>query len=109
MKNKFILSTALTVLSISMSVAYADDGERLLRSVSSSSGTTENPEPEGEHAFIKLMNFHVPAQSANGELRVADNALEYNDIDGGLVKTEEKAKPLINAYVYGPVIGFERA
>ena len=107
MKNKFILSTALTVLSISMSVAYADDGERLVRSVSSSPGTTENPEPEGEHAFIKLMNFHVPAQSANGELRDAENPLSYKNIDGDEVKTEVKAKPLINAYVYGPVIGFD--
>ena len=83
--------------------AYADDGERLVRNVSSSPGTTENPEPEGEHAFIKLMNFHVPAQLASGEL----TTIEYNNIDDVLVKEEAIAKPLISAYVYGPVIGFE--
>ena len=107
MKNKIVLSTIITVLSISTFNAYADDGERLVRSVSSPPGNTENPEPEGEHAFIKMMNFHVPAQTASGDLRVGENALEYNNIDGDLVKTEEKAKPLINAYVYGPVVGFE--
>lgn len=83
--------------------AFADDGERLVRSVSSPPGVTETPEPEGEHAFIKLMNFHVPAQLASGEL----TEIIYNNIDGDPVKTEVKAKPLINVYVYGPVIGFE--
>ena len=33
--------------------------------------------------------------------------IEYFNIDDVLVKTEVKAKPLINVYVYGPVIGFE--
>ena len=69
--------------------SFADDGERLVRNVSSSPGTTENPEPEGEHAFIKLMNFHVPAQPANGEL----TTIEYNNIDDVLVKTEERPNP----------------
>ena len=63
----FAMSAAFVVASAPP--AYADDGERLVRNVSSSPGTTETPEPEGEHAFIKLMNFHVPAQSASGELR----------------------------------------
>ena len=83
--------------------SLADDGQRLVRSVSSAPGITENPEPEGEHAFIKLMNFHVPAQTASGEL----TTIEYNNIDDVLVKDEVIAKPLINVYVYGPVIGFE--
>lgn len=87
--------------------AFTDDGQRLVRSVSSSPGTIENPEPEGEHAFIKFMNFNVPAQSANGELRDIVNPLSYLNIDGIEVKTEVKAKPLINVYVYGPVISFD--
>ncbi|WP_299878880.1 choice-of-anchor O protein [uncultured Cocleimonas sp.] len=103
MKNRIILSTVLTALSLSTFNAYADDGERLVRNVSSSPGNTENPEPEGEHAFIKMMNFHVPSQNAAGELV----PIEYKNIDEVLVKTETKAKPLINAYVYGPVVGFE--
>ena len=81
----------------------ADDGQRLVRSVSSPPGIPEDPEPEGEHAFIKLMNFHVPSQRADGTLE----PIEYYNIDDALVKTEEKAKPLINVYVYGPVIGFD--
>ena len=90
-------------LSLTAGLAPADDGQRLVRSVSSPPGETQNPEPEGEHAFIKLMNFHVPTQRADGTLE----PVEYYNIDDVLVKTEEKAKPLINVYVYGPVIGFD--
>ena len=42
--------------------ASADDGEIFRRQTSSSPGTVADPEPEGEHAFIKLMNFRVPAR-----------------------------------------------
>ncbi|MEA3278962.1 MAG: choice-of-anchor O protein [Pseudomonadota bacterium] len=105
MSKKLLVLGASMLLT--MSSAYADDGERLVRSVSSAPGVTENPEPEGEHAFIKLMNFHVPAQSANGDLRDDGDPLIYNNIDGDFVKDETTAKPLINVYVYGPVIGFE--
>ncbi|MBW1880163.1 MAG: hypothetical protein JRJ84_17525, partial [Deltaproteobacteria bacterium] len=83
--------------------ALADDGQSLVRSVSSPPGVTENPEPEGEHASIELMNFHVPAQAASGELV----PVEYNNIDDELVKKEERAKPLISSYIYGPVIKFD--
>jgi len=83
--------------------AFADDGERLVRSVSSPPGLEEDPEPEGEHAFVSVMNFHVPSQRADGTVE----PIVYNNIDGVLVKTEEKAKPLINVYVYGPVDAFE--
>ena len=93
-----VSSLALTSLPLA-----ADDGQRLVRSVSSPPGETQNPEPEGEHAFIKLMNFHVPTQRADGTLE----PVEYYNIDDVLVKTEEKAKPLINVYVYGQVIGFD--
>jgi hypothetical protein len=102
-KKLTVLATSILVASMAGSMAFADDGERLVRNVSSSEGTVENPEPEGEHAFIKLMNFHVPAQLASGEL----TTIEYINIDGVLVKEEVIAKPLISAYVYGPVIGFE--
>ena len=104
MKTKTLVSTALmSSLLLGGTGVYADDGEILRRSVSSPPGETQNPEPEGEHAFIKLMNFYVPAQSASGEL----TTIEYNNIDDVLVKEEPNAKPLVNVYVYGPVIGFE--
>ena len=102
-KLSLFFAAAAVGLAMSATSVIADDGERLVRNVSSSPGTTDNPEPEGEHAFIKLMNFHVPAQLASGEL----TTIEYNNIDDVLVKEEVIAKPLISAYVYGPVIGFE--
>ncbi len=104
------ISTKFTVLASSVllafmagSTAYADDGQRLVRSVSSAPGITEDPEPEGEHAFISMMNFHVPSQAASGDLV----PVEYFNIDDVLVKTESKAKPLINVYIYGPVVTFD--
>ncbi|MEN8180528.1 MAG: hypothetical protein ABFS39_18170 [Pseudomonadota bacterium] len=84
-----LLPFSLAML-IASSPVLADDGQRLVRSVSSPPGVTENPEPEGEHAFIKLMNFHVPSQNSAGELV----PVEYYNIDDVLVKTEETAKPL---------------
>mgnify|MGYP000364418387 CR=1 FL=1 len=50
------------------------------------------------------MNFRVPAQTASGDLTEIDYVTVYgtNDVEG--VTT---AKPLINVFVYGPVIGFE--
>ena len=102
-KKLTVLASSILLTALAGSTAFADDGERLVRNVSSSEGTVENPEPEGEHAFIKLMNFYVPSQNAAGELV----PVEYYNIDGLLVKTEEVAKPLVNVYVYGPVIGFE--
>jgi hypothetical protein len=94
------LSLALLVASGS---ALADDGQMFVRSVSSAPGISIVPEPEGEHAFISMMNFYVPAQAASGEL----TEIEYYNIDDVLVKTEVVAKPLINVYLFGPVIGFD--
>jgi len=98
-----VLATSILLVSLSGSAVFADDGQRLVRSVSSPPGNVEDPEPEGEHAFIKLMNFYVPSQNASGDLV----PIEYYNVDDELVKTLDKAKPLINVYVYGPVIGFE--
>jgi hypothetical protein len=99
-----VLTALVSSILLTCMNAVADDGQRLVRSVSSSSGSEELAvEPEGEHAFIKMMNFHVPSQAASGELV----PVEYYNIDDVLVKTEVKAKPLINAYVYGPVVTFE--
>ena len=108
MKFQSLTSAALAsfvfMSGISSTSVFADDGEIFRRSISSPPGITENPEPEGEHAFIKLMNFRVPAQAASGEL----TPLDYIDADGETVlEGIETAKPLISVYVYGPVIGFD--
>ena len=97
-----LMTAGLVSAAIVMPV-FADDGEILRRQISSPPGETRNPEPEGEHAFIKLMNFRVPAQTASGDL----TEIVYTNIDGEDVQTLETAKPLISAYVYGPVIGFD--
>lgn len=56
--------------------------------------------PEAEHTFIKYLRTYVPAQRSDGT--VAD-PVEYNDADGVLVKDRTVAKPLISAFLYGPV------
>ena len=94
------LSLALLVACGSV---LADDGQMFMRSVSSAPGVDFVVEPEGEHAYMAFMNFYVPAQLANGEL----TEIEYYNIDDALVKTELFAKPLINVYLFGPVITFE--
>ena len=108
MKLRILITSIMaSTLLLTGATSFADDGKRLVRSVSSPPGVSEIPEPEGEHAFIKLMNFHVPAQLASGDLLT--EGIEYYNIDDVLVKTELNAKPLINVYVYGPVIGFDDA
>ena len=107
--KKLVLAISAALLAGSSAAPFADDGEIFRRSMSSAPGITENPEPEGEHAYVQLMNFRVPAQSAAGELV----ELEYLTIDGTL-PTEGvysapvlTAKPIVGVYVYGPVISFE--
>jgi hypothetical protein len=97
-----LLPLSLALLFASGS-AVADDSIMFTRDVSSSPGVDFVVEPEGEHAYMSFMNFYVPAQLANGEL----TEIEYYNIDDSLVKTEEFAKPLINVYLFGPVITFD--
>ena len=105
MRSKALpLAIAATLFAGSVATAFADDGEIFRRQTSSPPGEVMDPEPEGEHAFIKLMNFRVPAQSADGTLL---DTLEYVTYDGDVPLTTTDAKPLINVFVYGPVIGFE--
>ena len=107
------MSTRATALAISAALAvgmaasaFADDGELLRKSMSSSSGTTEVPIPEAEHAFIDYMKFYVPAQSSDGTL--VD--IEYSTVDDGdgePTETRDQAKPLVGVYIYGPVVGVD--
>jgi len=104
MRSNLLTYAITAALAAGMTAAaFADDSQILRRQISSTPGETQNPEPEGEHAFIQMMNFHVPSQASSGDLV----PIEYYNIDDALVKTEEKAKPLISVYVYGPVIGFD--
>jgi len=105
MRSKaLLLAISATLLAGPVVSAFADDGEIFRRQTSSEPGLTLNPEPEGEHAFIQLMNFRVPAQAADGTLL---DTLEYITYDGEVALTTTDAKPLINVFVYGPVISFD--
>lgn len=55
---------------------------------------------EAEHSFVKYLRKYVPVQSSDGTL---GGTVAYNDIDGNSVKTRSVAKPLINAFIFGPV------
>ncbi len=101
------LKQLITVLGtgalLGVSVAKADDGALLRKSMSSSPGTVEDPVPEAEHAFIDMMQFYIPAKAANGDPKT----IEYYDTDDALVTTRAYAKPLISVYIDGPVAGVE--
>jgi hypothetical protein len=56
--------------------------------------------PEAEHVFIKYLRKYVPVQSSDG---TAADDIPYNDILGESVKTRPVAKPLIGAFIFGPV------
>lgn len=83
---------------------YAQVGEPINRNMSQSisldPGLLDGIPPEAEHAFIKYLRRYVPAQLSDG---TAADPVEYRDADGVLVKQRTEAKPLIAAFVYGPV------
>ena len=60
--TSLLVASSLMIAGLASTSVFADDGQRLVRSVSSPPGLEEDPEPEGEHAFITLMNFRVPTQ-----------------------------------------------
>ncbi len=106
MRSKALLLAAAAALIAGMTATtFADDGERLFKTISSAPGQVGSPEPEGEHAFVQLMNFYVPAQSSDGT--VLTEGIDYIDADGTLRKTELNAKPLVSFFIYGPVIAFD--
>jgi hypothetical protein len=97
------MATALAVAALAAAPVFADDGDLLRKSMSSSAGSVANPVPEAEHAFINYMKFYVPAQTSNGE--AVD--VVYTNEDGTDVETRTEAKPLIGVYIYGPVVGVD--
>ena len=95
MKKLIVL---LTVLLMAVPV-WADDGETLLRNVS------RTPDLDTEHAAIGMMEFYVPAQSADGTIL---EGIDYNLPDGTtLIETRTDAKPLVAAYQDGHVEAVE--
>ncbi|MCU7830607.1 MAG: hypothetical protein KZQ85_16230 [Candidatus Thiodiazotropha sp. (ex Myrtea sp. 'scaly one' KF741663)] len=103
-----ILSFTIAMLLASTPV-FADDGVITSKSMSRNAKLTVDPEDiglhvsEAEHAFIDMMKFYVPAQSASGEVL----AVEYLDREEALVESLDVAKPLVGVFIYGPAVGVE--
>ena len=94
----------LVASSLAVTPAYADDGEKVLKSVSKEGGTTEGPIPEAEHAFTSMMKFYVPLQAADGTV-LGD--VDYLNVDGEVADTRTLGKPLVDVYHKGPVEGID--
>ncbi|MCO8126153.1 choice-of-anchor O protein [Acidimicrobiia bacterium EGI L10123] len=93
-------------------VASADDGggseepgTPVLKSTSNDGQgpTVDGHLDENEHAFTSYMKFYVPTQRANGLVEPVD----YYDVDGALVETRDRAKPIVNVFINGPVEGVD--
>lgn len=104
------LGSAAAVVATTMfggMAAYADDGgggepgKPVLKSPSHDASDPSVPGyvDENEHAFTSYMKFYVPTQGADGLVEPMD----YYDVDGTLVETRDRAKPLVDVFIKGPV------
>ncbi|MCP4048228.1 MAG: hypothetical protein GY732_19810, partial [Gammaproteobacteria bacterium] len=112
MRFKTLWTSILAVLFAGITaIAIADDGKMERHPVTSAPGQTSDPEPIAEHAFVKYLNFYVPAQKSDGThtnpATSTEYIIEYENIDEVLVETYGYAKPLISFALYGPVITFD--
>lgn len=98
------LVTALLVNAALVESASAQAGEpinkNMAENVSLDPALLDGIPPEAEHTFMKYLRTYVPAQRSDGTLA---DPVQYNDADGILVKERTVAKPLIGAFLYGPV------
>lgn len=94
------LALLASTLALAIGQVYADDGELVRKSMSKENGSTAITDhvSEAEHAFTDMMKFYVPAQKSDGAVA----PIEYKNADGTLIESRDKAKPLINTYIYGP-------
>ncbi|MCB9134972.1 MAG: hypothetical protein H6636_06075 [Anaerolineales bacterium] len=90
-KRLFVFVCVGLVIFLMAGSVSADDGEMFRRNVSNT------PDEESEEAAIHMLDFYVPAQTADGQL----TTIEYYDAEGALVETREFAKPLVSIYIDG--------
>lgn len=85
-------------------VVHASAGEQISKSpsenISLDDSFLDGIPAEAEHSFVNYLRRYVPVQSSDGS---AADDVPYNDIDGVSVKTRAVAKPLVNAFIFGPV------
>jgi len=111
-KRKFIgvaVAAAIAGGGLLATSAYAAVGEQVNKSMSQTINLpAEIPAgtPEADHVFIKYLRFYVPAQTASGLATTvpynADDGIPGDSV-GEIVKEKDVAKPLISAFMYGPV------
>ena len=93
-----LLGAALLIGSAG-TVASADDGYRVSKSMSHEGSATGKGIPENEHAFINTMDFYTPTQRADGTVE----PLDYVNVDEQVVEERALAKPLVGVYINGEV------
>jgi hypothetical protein len=113
MKSRRIVAV-LGVAALAASVAttaVADDGDKVMKTISDKEAVIEGHVDEAEHAFTGMMKFYVPAQAANGTVYAETTAggLEYfyNDGDETADEVRGLAKPLVNVFMDGPAEGVD--
>ncbi len=114
MKRKVsVFFFAVIVALVTITAAVADDGYLVRKRVShTAKPSVAGYLDEAEHAFIGMMQFYVPAQSADGTVLedTDEGGIEYFTVDydpdspsdDDLVEVRTHAKPLISVYLYGP-------
>lgn len=92
---------AVFLLGTAGATALADDGDKVLKSMSHTGNEEKYPgyDIENEHAFIGMMDFYVPTQAANGTVA----GVSYYNVDEALVEIRYEAQPLVGVYLNGPV------
>lgn len=104
MKNRLMISALASAVILIPGQSNASAGEQVSKTPSRNI-TLEEPvagdhPPEAEHSFVKYLRRYVPAQSSDGTLL---ESVSYNDPEGNLLDTRPVAKPLVNAFLFGPV------
>lgn len=105
MRNiNYVLAAGLISHVLLPNQVFASAGEQVSKSPSENVSLDEvfldGIPPEAEHAFVKYLRNYVPVQASDGTL---GGEVAYNDINGVSVKTRSVAKPLISAFIFGPV------
>jgi hypothetical protein len=111
-QHRAVAALGVAALTASMAtMAVADDGFKVMKTISDRTAVVEGHVDEAEHAFTGMMKFYVPAQGANGTVYTDTNpgGLPYLYDDGDEVADEFRplAKPLVNVFMDGPVEGID--
>jgi hypothetical protein len=112
MKKKMLgmsVAAALAAGSLLVAPAFAQDfgvGEQVNKRMNQNIHLNEvflgGIPPEADHVLIKYLRMYVPGQRASGEIADPED-YAYYDLEGTAIEVRDVAKPLIGAFMYGPV------